>query len=114
MKNIIKFLLFIAYSTSIFFLPNNYFILFPIIINLLAMFLSKKQLKRTIAKTLKILPFIIFTFIVNYILDNFTNAIWIAIKLIIVCNITIIYSETTSITRDSRNNKIIVHSIKGI
>lgn len=112
MKNVIKFLLFITYSTSIFFFPNNNFILLFIIFNLFIMFLSKIQVKKIFIKTIKVLPFIIFTFIINCLLDSFTNALWIGIKLFIVCNITIIYSETTSITRYIRNDMYIVFSIK--
>lgn len=112
MKNVIKFLVFITYSTSIFFLPNNKLILFPIFFNLFIMLFKKIQTKKVIIKTLSILPFIIFTFIINCILDNFTNSLWIGIKLLIVCNITIIYSETTSIIRNCRNNKNIVCSFK--
>lgn len=105
MKNVIKFFIFIIYNTSIFFLPNNKIILYFIVFNLLIMFINNIQPKKVISKSIQVLPFIAFTFIVNYILDNFSNALWIGIKLFIVCNITIVYSETTSIARSSRNNK---------
>lgn len=112
MKNVIKFLLFITYSTSIFFLPNNNFIIFFIILNLCIIIVSKIDIKKIFNKSIQVVPFIIFTFIINCLLDNFYNAIWIGIKLFIVCNITVIYSETTSIVRYSRNNKNIMFSIK--
>jgi hypothetical protein len=105
MESVINFLLFIIYSTSIFFLPNNKFILLLLILNLFIILFNKLQFKKIIYKSLQILPFIVFTFIVNYILDSFYSALWIGIKLLIVCNITIVYSETTSIARYSRNNK---------
>ena len=110
MKNIIKFLLFIIYATSIFFLPNNNYILLFILFNLLVMFIYKLSPKKIIVKCLKVLPFIIFTFLLNIVLDNFYNALWIGIKLFTVCHITIIYSETTSAMRYSRNNKNAVYS----
>ena len=99
MRNVIKFLLFITYSTSIFFFPNNNYIILFFILNLFIMFIGRVKPKKVISKSIQILPFIIFTFIVNWILDSFNNAIWIGIKLLIVCNVTVIYSETTSITR---------------
>lgn len=105
MKNSINFLLYIIYATSIFFLPNNKFIMFFIIFNLFIMRTNKVQPKKVIAKSIPILPFIVFTFIINYILDNFYNALWIGIKLFIVCNITIVYSETTNVARHSRYNE---------
>ena len=112
MKNVIKFLLFIAYSTCIFFLPNNSLIILLFLLNIFIMFLSKVQIKRVLAKSIQILPFIIFTFIINCLLDDVMNAVWIGVKLFIVCNITIIYSETTSINRYSRDYKNIMLSTK--
>ena len=99
MKDIVKFLLFIIYATAIFFLPNCLFILLFFMVNLLIIILAKLNLKKAITNTLKILPFILFTFIINIFLDNFTNAFWIGIKLIIVCNATFIYSQTTTVAR---------------
>ena len=64
-----------------------------------------EAIKKVYAKSLKAVPFILFTFTINCILDTFYNALWIGLKLFIVCNITIIYSETTSIIRFSRYNK---------
>ncbi len=105
MKNVIKLLFFITYVTCIFFLPNDKFIMFFIIFNLFIMLINKVKLKKVMAKCVQLLPFIAFTFIINYMLDNFYNALWIAIKLLIVCNITIVYSETTNVARHSRDNK---------
>lgn len=114
MKNIIKFLIFIIYTASIFFLPNNKLILIFSIINLLLMLIIRKKFKTIIISTFKIFPFIIFTFAINCLLDNIINAMWIGIKLIIVCNITIIYSNTTNVTRNSRNNTTNMYTIKNI
>lgn len=97
MKDIIKFIIFIIYCTSIFFFPNNNFILIFILLNVLTMILTRKHIKSIICGTLKILPFVILTFIFNYILDEFMNAVWISIKLLIVCNITMAYSTTTTV-----------------
>lgn len=112
MKNVIKFLIFIAYSTSVFFFPNNELICICILINLVMLLLTKVPIKKVFTGTLKIMPFVIFTFIINCILDEVINAIWIGIKLIIVCNITIIYSKTTSVARSCRNSTIIVLATK--
>lgn len=108
MKNVINFWLFIIYSTCVFFIPNDKIILIFFIINLLLMLFSRTNIKKIIDSTIKFLPFIIFTFIINCLLDEIINAFWIAIKLIIVCNITMIYSNTTSIMRNCRDNKIIM------
>ena len=114
MKNVIKFLIFIVYSTCIFFLPNNKLILILFIINLFAMSLAKVHIKNIIRSTINVIPFILFTFIINCLIDNFMNALWVEIKLIIVCNITITYSSSTTVTRNSRNDTIIMYAIKNI
>lgn len=98
MNNVIKFIVFLIYTTSIFFLPNSKIILIPIAINLAFMLFMHSKMKEIIRGTIKILPFIVFTFLINCWLDTYLNAIWIGIKLLIVCNITIIYSKLTTIT----------------
>ena len=55
MKNVIKFLLFILYSTIIFFLPNNKLMLLFIIFNLFIMFFYKIQFKKVITKSTQVL-----------------------------------------------------------
>ena len=99
MKNLIKFIIFIFYSTIIFFLPNNIVVLIPLAINLLCMIIVKSKLKRIFKNLLNFLPFILFTAIINCILDNYINAMWIGIKLLLVCNITFIYASTTTTAR---------------
>lgn len=111
MKDLIKFLLFIIYSTSIFLLPNNKLIMIFFIFNFLLIYIKKLEIKKIIEKSIKISAFIFLVFIINCLLDNFTNAMWITIKLFIVCNITIVYSNTVTITRNSRNNKNTIFSI---
>ena len=99
MKNVFKFLIFIIYATTIFFLPNHIFILLCFVLNLFMIMLARLSLKKAIINTLKMFPFILFTFIINIFLDNFINALWVGIKLIIVCNATFIYSQTTTVAR---------------
>ena len=42
---------------------------------------------------------ILFTFIFNILLDNYINAIWMAVKLLLVCNATYIYSRTITVAQ---------------
>ena len=112
MKNAIKFLLFVTYATSLFFLPNNKYIIIFAIFNLFIMLINKLQAKKVMTKSMQVLPFIAFTFIINYMLDNFYNALWIGLKLFIVCNITIIYSETTNALCIADTIKVICSPLK--
>ncbi len=101
MRDIIKFFVFILYCTCIFFLPNKETILYLFLVNGFLIFLLKVNFVKVMKNTFSVFPFIIFTFLINCLLDEYMNAIYIGIKLIIVCNITYIYSATTSVTRYS-------------
>ena len=97
MKNVITFLLFIIYTTLIFFTPNNYiYIGIVTVINIFAMIIIKVNIKKSLKNLLNLLPFILVTGIINSILENYIYAIYITAKLILVCNITYTYSRTTT------------------
>ena len=103
MKEVIKFLAFICYATAIFFIPDNYIILLAIAINIVMLLITKVNLKSAVKNITAFLPFILFTVIINCLLDYYKNAIYIGVKLMLVCNITFIYSKTTSIRRICKN-----------
>ena len=97
MKNAITFLVFLAYATLIFFMPNNIWLASFAVVNLILMIIIKVNFKKAIINLTKYLPFILFTFIFNILLDNYINAIWMAAKLLLVCNATYIYSRTITV-----------------
>ena len=96
MKNVIIFILFLLYATAIFFIPNNIFLLCPFMINMVLWIVTKSNIKKIVRNLLKIFPFVLLTFLINCWLDTYVNALWMAAKLLLVCNITFIYSQTTS------------------
>ncbi len=120
MKNVIKFLLFLIYATIIFLIPNNLLLICPFIINLLAFVILKvatktklqKIAKKAIKNLLKFFPFIFLTFIINCLLDTYINATWMALKLLLVCNITFIYSQTTTFAEVAKTVRIICTPLK--
>lgn len=112
MKKAIIFLLFLFYATIIFLIPNNLILVLPLIINIIAFLLTKCNLKKAIKNLLKFLPFILFTFIINCLLDTYINAIWMALKLLLVCNITFIYSQTTTTAEIAKTVKKLCGPLK--
>lgn len=100
MKDLVKFILFLLYATFIFFLPNNNIILFVFFANITILILAKVNFLDTVRSLIKFLPFILLTAIINCILGYWIDAIWIAIKLLLVCHITFIYSRTTTVVRN--------------
>ena len=97
--NIIKFILFIAYIIGIFFINNYYILASAVLFNILLMFvlkfiLKKIEIKKTLINLLKLLPFILFTSLINILVVDLESAILITVRLIIVCNISYIFSKT--------------------
>ena len=99
MKNVIIFILFLLYATIIFLIPNNIFLLFPLLINIVLWIITKSNMRKTIQNLMRIFPFVLLTFFINCWLDTYINALWMVAKLLLVCNITFIYSQTTTVAQ---------------
>lgn len=99
MKNIIGFFCFILYATFIFFVNSNILLLVILVINILVMIMLKIKVVDAIRNIGNLLPFIVITVLINCILSNYEYAIIVAVKLILVCNVTYIYSKTTTVRK---------------
>lgn len=97
MKNIIRFIAFIAYTILIFLLNDLKLLCYIFFLNFIMAILLKIELKRMFYNLKILLPFIIFTMLINIILANLYDGIMIGIKLIICYNITYIFSKTVTI-----------------
>lgn len=112
MKNVVLFLVFLIYTTAIFFMPNTLYLFIFLFMNLMITIVLKVNIKKLIIYILKIFPFILFTFIINCILDNYINAIWIGFKLILVCHITYLYSRTIRVAQFADTIKLLCSPLK--
>lgn len=92
MKNLILLLIFMSYTTSIFFISNWIALLCFVLINLMLIFAFELNLKRVLINLYKITPIIFITFIFNILFGYFEEAVLISIRLYIVCNITFIFT----------------------
>ena len=93
MIDIIYFILFLIYTISIFFVKNYYVIGIITVLNIMLMIFFKVNFKNAIIVILKFLPFIFFTSIINIIISGLEYGMLIAIRLILVCNMTYIFSK---------------------
>ncbi len=98
MKNVIKFILFLIYTISIFFIKNYILLSLIFIINISLMIISKINISKVVNNLIKIMPFILFTIIINIIFVDLKFAILVGARLILVCNISYIFSKTMSST----------------
>lgn len=97
MKNVIIFLVFVIYASGIFFINSNILLGIVLLINMLAMLICKIKPIDVIENIIKLLPFILITVVINCILANYQYAFLVAIKLMLVCNITVVYAKTTTV-----------------
>ena len=99
---IAKFLLYIIYITAIFFLPNGWWVMAGVVIDftmtIVVCYKNLSLLGKIWRGTIKVLPFVLLTLIFNWWLDSWQAAFWIGLKLIIVCNATMIYAAKMTVT----------------
>lgn len=91
--HIVGFLLFLAYTILIFFIKNYFLLGIIAIINIILMIIFKENIKKALFAILKLTPIIVFTSSINIMMSDFNSGILIGIRLILVCNITYIFSK---------------------
>ena len=96
MKNLIKFILFLIYTVGIFFIDAYIEFGLIVIFHIILMIVAKINLKNAIKNTVKLLPFILFTIAINTIFADLKFSILIGIRLILIRNLTYIFSKTIS------------------
>lgn len=94
--NIIKFIFFLLYVISIFFIKNNIALIGALIINIILILIYKISLKKLLNNLSKISIFVLITALINVFVVDINYAIIVGIKLILVCSITYIFSTTLS------------------
>lgn len=98
LKNVVKFILFLIYTISIFFIKNYILLTLILFINISLMIISKININKAIKSLIKLMPFILFTVVINIIFVDLKFAILIGVRLILVCNISYVFSKTISYT----------------
>lgn len=112
MKNIVKFIIFIIYSILIF-LVNDLKLLGSIfLLNFFIAMLLKIDLKRMFYNFKILLPFIVFTMIINILFDSLYDVFLIGIRLMICYNITYIFSKTLTVLEISDTIQKLCYPLK--
>lgn len=98
MKNLITFTLFLIYTVGIFFIKNYIILGIIAIFNIILMLTIKINIKNAINNLIKLLPFVLFTIVINILFADLNFAVLIGIRLILVCNLSYIFSRTMTYT----------------
>ena len=93
MLNVIYFISFLVYASFIFFIKNPILLGGVLCVNIILMLILKINIKNAILFCLKLMPFILFTAIFNLLFGGIELCILISVRLILVCNITYIFSQ---------------------
>lgn len=96
MKNILKIIAFIIYTVLLFCVKDIGLIFGAIIFQIVLTLICHISINQSIKTLAKLMPFILFTVLINLCVMETIEAILIGIKLIIVCNMTYIYGSTTT------------------
>jgi energy-coupling factor transport system permease protein len=101
MKNCVKFLSIFVYTILIFFFEGYWLVGF-FAVNIAAMIITKVTPGRALKQLLTFLPFVLFAAAVNLALGFVEDAIYLTLRLILICNITQCYKKAVS-TEDLAN-----------
>ena len=112
MKNLIKFILFFMYTIGVFFVEDYISFGLIVLFNIGLMLIAKISLKKAFKNTIKILPFILFTIAINLIFADLKFSILIGIRLILVCNLSYVFSKTISYMEFAEVIEKIVYPLK--
>ena len=98
MKNVIKVLLFLVYTLSIFLIKHDEFAVIVLAINFILTIVLKISIKGEIGNIMSVIALILFTAIINIVFVDLRTGVMIGIKLILVCNVTYIFSKIMNYT----------------
>ena len=96
MKNVLKIIAFIIYTVLLFLVKDKWLIFGAILFQIALTLICHISINQSIKTLIKLMPFILFTVLINLCVMETIEAILIGIKLIIVCNMTYIYGSTTT------------------
>ena len=112
MKNLFKFVLFITYTILIFLIYDFKLLLIPLFINIICIIILKLNIKNMLINLLKLSIFILFAIIVNFIVESIEYALIVAFKLLLICNITYIFSKSISYMEFAKVIEYIFYPLK--
>ena len=112
MRNLIKFILFLIYSVGVFFIEDYMILALIVMFNIVLTIISNINLKDALNNTIKLLPFILFTVAINTIFADLKFSILIGIRLILIRNLTYIFSKNISYMEFARVIEKMVYPLK--
>lgn len=114
MKNILKFIIFIAYTFGIFLINDKIVLGLLFFLNVVLMISLKVSCESFLNYLKLILPFIGITMLINFSLGGINEAILIGVRIMMCFHITYLYSKTMTVTEIANMIQSICFPLKWI
>ena len=112
MKTTIKLIAFFVYTIGLFCINDFYLLAFLGIVQILIMFVCRISIKEVTKTIMQLMPFILFTVIIDLFLMELVEAIQIGIRLILVCHMTYLFGKTTTTMQIAKAVKQLLYPLK--
>ncbi|MDR3336313.1 MAG: energy-coupling factor transporter transmembrane protein EcfT [Treponema sp.] len=108
----IKLLLLIVYTISVFFIENYFILAFFTFANIFLMIFFRLKITGALRELAGMLPFIFFAAFINLFLGEVREALLVAFRLVLVCNITFIFRRLESSMELARSVELLFIPLK--
>lgn len=112
MKTVIKFIAFFIYTICLFLIKDISILLGIFVLQTIFMLLCHVSINGAIKTIWKLLPFILFTVIIDLFVMEIMDSILIGIRLIMICNITYTFGKTTTAMQIAEAIKMLLYPLK--
>lgn len=112
MKTVIKFIAFFVYTICLFFIKDIRILACIFALQIIFMLLCRVSINGAIKTIWHLMPFILFTVLIDLCVMEVMDSILIGIRLIMVCHITYIFGKTTSSMQIAKAIQIILYPLK--
>lgn len=114
MKTVLKFIAFFIYTICLFWIQDICILIGIFVLQVIFMLLCKVSAKGAGKSILNLMPFILFTVLINVWTMGVMEAIQIGIRLIIVCHMTYIFGRTTTAMQIAKAIQTLLYPLKWI
>lgn len=112
MKNVVKVIIFLIYTITIFFIKSYEVLAFILFLQILLMIIMKISIKEAIRNIVTLLPFILFTVVIDIWIMSVVEAILIGVRLIMVCNVTYLFGKTITASEIAKSIECLLFPFK--
>lgn len=112
MKTVIKFIAFFIYTICLFWIQDIRVLISIFALQIIFMLLCHVSTKEAVKTIIKLMPFILFTVLIDLCVMEVIEAMRIGIRLVMVCHITYIFGKTTTAMQIAKSIQTLLYPLK--